>query len=668
MPRFGLDPVYTGQDAPGLIDIPLSETLKATASETFGTSPTPSVYRADRVQRQRDDSYRAYSPIGYSGYSFGAPSENTKTLVPKAQAQAKIDAAGLTGHLDVPEEGEYAGALDLLIDYKTRELRNRFLIDRYQGGIAGGAARLGTALVTSLADPLNIATAFMPVVGEARYAQILGRAGTSLRARAGARAGVGAIEGTAGAAIVEPLIYQSQQQIQADYDAYDSLLNVGFGAAFGGALQSSAGGLADVFARRARVGAWAETLTPDGLREVPDVPEGFVTGGGTRFIEGDDYVRGAYAVADASRLPRPEGEAFASLDAAQLGESPYADSGAPILNPDGSLATGKRRLASVLDVYARGEADGYRAKLLEDAPRYGLDSAQVEAMVSPVLVRVQSAREAGRWAEARKLAEPPRDFDPDRFEATTNGGEFTLTDKPAVNAQESSEFGKLREVIAYDGEKKIGSLLYANDGTPPTIEVSSDYQRRGVATAMLKLAKQRGGLLGDAQTGISGKGRPGYRTDEGQAFRTNADESSVTLSQRDAPQRTVMQAGIAQAVNGDHVSPLAASRLDGTEAGVRRFLEERRLAEEAQVAFRNKMDTDAKRLNQELARFDPAEADKLDAEVKALEQSLREEIKAAGGNEADFDAVLAEMDELAEALDVESKALRGVSLCMLRGG
>ena len=114
--------------------------------------------------------------------------------------------------------------------------------------------------------------------------------------------------------------------------------------------------------------------------------------------------------------------------------------------------------------------------------------------------------------------------------AKTKGGEFTLRDTEAPAGTDFSEFGQVRRVQALDGDKVIGTLVYANDGTPPTIEVDEAYRRKGVGTAMLKLARQQGGVLGDASTGI--RGRAGeYRTEAGQAFRSQADEGAVTLFQ-----------------------------------------------------------------------------------------------------------------------------------------
>lgn len=115
------------------------------------------------------------------------------------------------------------------------------------------------------------------------------------------------------------------------------------------------------------------------------------------------------------------------------------------------------------------------------------------------------------------------------FEARTSRGRFRLVDDEAPDGADFSEFGAVRQVKAFDGDREIGVLTYANDGTPPTIEVDEAYRRRGVGTAMLKLARQQGGVLGDAKTGLRGRAAE-YRTEAGQAFRSAANEGAVELS------------------------------------------------------------------------------------------------------------------------------------------
>lgn len=130
---------------------------------------------------------------------------------------------------------------------------------------------------------------------------------------------------------------------------------------------------------------------------------------------------------------------------------------------------------------------------------------------------------------------PARDVE---VTAKTKGGEFPLHDTEAPAGTDFSEFGQVRRVQAFDGDTVIGTLIYANDGTPPTIEVDEAYRRKGVGTAMLKLARQQGGVLGDAATGI--RGRAGeYRTEAGQAFRSNADEQAVELYQSDRTEEAI---------------------------------------------------------------------------------------------------------------------------------
>lgn len=677
MPRFGTSPIATGRDE-GLVDIPLSDVIGATASETFATSPTPAMWKSSALEEMQQGRQQSEESIARFGTLPGVTHAPTTPLLSKKDADAKIDAAGLTGRLKIPDTGMRQAAVEMLIENKTRELRNDFILGRYQGGIAGGAVQLGTALATSLADPINIVSAFIPVVGEARYAQILGRAGTSMASRAAVRGAVGAIEGTVGAAMVEPLIYTSQQQLQADYDGYDSLMNVGFGAIFGGALQPAAGAIGDVLARRAGMGAWSENLTAVGERELPEIGPTWVGGGGTRFVDGDDYVRGQFVAVEAAEIRG--GESLGELDIGQVGASHTADTGAPVLAPDGTVTAGSKRMGTILEAYEAGRGADYRNSVASEAGRYGLDPDAVAKMERPVLVRVESGRESGAWGEFKAAAKEMPEAraaapDPagDLYTATTKAGAFTLADRELVGGPERSEFGQMRIAEAFDGDKKIGELRYANDGTPPTIEVDPAYRRRGVATAMLKLAKQSGGILGDAQTGVSGKGRPGYRTDDGQAFRSAADEDSVRIAPKDAPGvlsqkqlESSLKVGVAQAVNGAHIDMLPASQLDGTPGSVERFLEEKRVSDEAQARYVQQQDEQASEMVIDLARFDPADVDKLEKEVADLEARVREEAKATGADESEIDDALAEAAELDEALGVESKALKGISLCMMR--
>lgn len=220
-----------------------SEVLEETFAQTFEENPIAATVRS--VQLARD--YR------------------TGKQLDAATARQRLADRGMESDIIVNDAGITEDALDTLIYRKGVEKRRQEIYGRAEGGFAQGAARLGVGLATSLVDPLGVATAFIPVIGEARYANMLGRAG-GLLGRTAVRAGVGAAEGVAGAALVEPIISGSRRYEQADYDMADSLLNVAFGGLFGAGLHSVGGAVSDgVRAYRGTEPAWRglENLTPD---------------------------------------------------------------------------------------------------------------------------------------------------------------------------------------------------------------------------------------------------------------------------------------------------------------------------------------------------------------------------------------------------------------------
>jgi len=189
----------------------------------------------------------------------------------KPEADQRLGDVGLTGKININDHGISDEALKTLIFRKQVELQRQETFARSRGGVAEGAARFGIAFGTSLSDPLNVGLSFIPVVGQAKYLKWLQLAKTPL-ARAGVRAGVGAIEGAAGAAIVEPFIYGSRRAEQADYDSVDSLLNVAFGTALGAGLHTTVGGIADIVGNFRRAAEAPPSVPPAPTPEVSTAP------------------------------------------------------------------------------------------------------------------------------------------------------------------------------------------------------------------------------------------------------------------------------------------------------------------------------------------------------------------------------------------------------------
>lgn len=225
-----LDDVVTGQ----------FDAAEAAFDQAMFENPTSAARRIGELNRaeQGDVISPAYP-------AYGIPERRAEPETPMLtaeQARARIKEEGLD--LTIDDAGIRAGALDILIERKREETKRKFILDNAPASTV--PVQLLAGFAASALDPINVASAFVPVVGEARYASMLARAGQSVAARAAARAQVGAVEGAVGAAMVEPLILYASARDQADYDLTNSLLNVAFGSAMGGGLHSAGGLIGDL--------------------------------------------------------------------------------------------------------------------------------------------------------------------------------------------------------------------------------------------------------------------------------------------------------------------------------------------------------------------------------------------------------------------------------------
>lgn len=230
---------------------------------------------ADEYGRQQ--SAASLARFGYLPNANAAPGERWTA----EEARQQLKDAGLDAHLKIPDNGIGRRSLEILMDRKNAELRLQTIQQQAEGGFWQNTAGLGASFAGMLVDPVNIAVSFVPVVGQARYARWLAQAETLL-GRTAIRGGVGALEGTVGFLPVEGYNYTTKQRLQADYDAYDSLLSLAGGAFFGGALHAGAGFLGDTAGRalgfepewaRERAQTRAETVfTPERAAEAPEAP------------------------------------------------------------------------------------------------------------------------------------------------------------------------------------------------------------------------------------------------------------------------------------------------------------------------------------------------------------------------------------------------------------
>jgi len=150
---------------------------------------------------------------------------------------------------------EYAG-MGLYFEQDTREgvvdyLVKRKEIEQQRSSIMarGPQNTYGTFFLASMAtnflDPINVGSAFIPVVGQTRFASMVARSGKNV-----ARLKRGFVEGLVGNALVEPIVYGVATSEQADYDKYDAFFNVAVGGVIGSTLHVSFGKIGDVIAEK----------------------------------------------------------------------------------------------------------------------------------------------------------------------------------------------------------------------------------------------------------------------------------------------------------------------------------------------------------------------------------------------------------------------------------
>lgn len=257
--RNVLDDVVTGQ----------LDAAQAAFGQAWFENPTSAIRRINEYNRAE------LGPVVTPAYpAYGIEerrAEPESPMLSAEEARSRIKDAGV--ELSVDDDGVRSGVLDLLIERKQAELKRQMVLDNAPASTM--PVQIAASFAASALDPVNIGSAFVPVYGEARYSALMARA-TTRAARFAARARVGAIQGAAGAALVEPLTLYASAQDQADYDMTDSLTNIAFGGVLGGGLHS-VGGLVSDMRRKSlsdavRQAAEADAATPTPIQQVAEAP------------------------------------------------------------------------------------------------------------------------------------------------------------------------------------------------------------------------------------------------------------------------------------------------------------------------------------------------------------------------------------------------------------
>lgn len=213
---FGLEVnKYAKQTGFDQFQTDLSDVLIETAKDAWKYNPVSSALRLYELEQSRNVD---------------------EELIPFEELNRKYKDSGIFF-----EQDEKKSTVDILVERKKEEKYRQSIIHRGPRGFVAGTAKFGTAMVASMADPINLAMMFIPIVGQTRFLSLVGKYGLTK-----ARLMKGALEGGVGITAVEPLVYTAATREQSDYDLVDSFIAVSFGTILGGGLHVGAGKLKDL--------------------------------------------------------------------------------------------------------------------------------------------------------------------------------------------------------------------------------------------------------------------------------------------------------------------------------------------------------------------------------------------------------------------------------------
>ena len=232
-----------------------STVLGTTFEETLATNPLRQLWRWNELSGERAGDLQPQFHIGDADDAepTNTPQRMFDRLAQRPVREPDIISTDRQDELIAEQklegkltavEGETEEGLALRVKWKKEELLRASILANSDGDVSTMFAQFGVGLFASLLDPLNVAVGFVPVMGVARYSQMLARQ-ASWAGRLGVRARIGAAEGLVGTAMIEPLVLAATEATQYDYDLYDSFANLAFGTVLGGAMHGTIGAIGD---------------------------------------------------------------------------------------------------------------------------------------------------------------------------------------------------------------------------------------------------------------------------------------------------------------------------------------------------------------------------------------------------------------------------------------
>lgn len=180
------------------------------------------------------------SSIYRSLQARNAVEDETSPMMSKEAADEILKEYKIT-NITIPQEGVTTAYMDLLKEQTKSRIEREQFAQRAPNYIGSGTASFIASLAGGMADPANVALMFIPVVGEARAASLLGRTAQ--------RFGQGALAGAAQASLTQPLVTQAAAVEGESYSNLQAMTNIAFSTLAGGAIVSLGGAVGEGIGR-----------------------------------------------------------------------------------------------------------------------------------------------------------------------------------------------------------------------------------------------------------------------------------------------------------------------------------------------------------------------------------------------------------------------------------
>lgn len=247
------------------------EAPEAAADQTYAATP-PSMGRAMGALFGESSSSEMLQRAGERGAYEGA-SIFDQMLYQSGAAQAGVDPTPIQTPTLSPDEynKKYApigpdgkqvplgdkpmpeGIAQLVGKAKTDEIEREGVLARFSNAHSAPVT-FGAGMAAFMLDPLNVATTFLPGIGEETALAGLGRVGvTGIAARVGARVIAGGTAGTIAQAPVSALRYGLGTEEASDYGLRDAFRDMMFSAAGNAVMHAGLGTAADLIRGRSEI-------------------------------------------------------------------------------------------------------------------------------------------------------------------------------------------------------------------------------------------------------------------------------------------------------------------------------------------------------------------------------------------------------------------------------